>query len=403
MSSEIISQRIKGATDALSVFYRFITQSSYARKFNEPGVCDFTVGNPQEMPLPGVVEALGKWSVPQDKAWFAYKNSDPAAQAVVAASLREWRGLPFESDDILMTTGAFGAISATLCALINPGDEVIFITPPWFFYESMIVSYGGRAVRVAADRETFDLDLQAIEAAISERTKAIIVNSPNNPTGKIYPPETLRRLASILEEASKRNGRTIYLLSDEAYSRIIYDGREFPSPAAFYPESFLLYTYGKTLLTPGQRIGYIAMSPTMTGREEIRLAIFVSQLVSGFTFPNALLQHALPDLDLLSVDVAHLQRKRDLMVNSLGEIGYSLHVPEGTFYLLVRSPMANDEAFVEILAEHNILCLPGAVVEAPGFFRISLTASDEMIERSLPGFAAALQEAESRAPRLEHV
>jgi aspartate aminotransferase len=393
MTSGVISHRMAAVAEAVAPVTRFFRESSWARKASDPDVCDFTFGNPQEMPLPGFVEALERWSVPQNKDWYAYKNNEPEPCAVVARSLHERRGLPFEAEDIFLTNGAFAALSVTLCALLDPGDEVIFITPPWFFYEAIIVTYGGKAVRVKADAESFDLDLEAIAGAITERTRAIIVNSPNNPTGKIYPPETLTKLSALLTDASHRNGRPIYLLSDEAYSRIIFDGRDFPSPVAFYPNSFLLYTYAKTLLTPGQRIGYIALPPTMPERETMRQAIFGAQVVTGFAFPNALLQHALADLEGLSIDIPHLHHKRDWMVGALREMGYSLHMPEGTFYLLVQSPWEDDIAFTELLATHDILCLPGAVVEAPGHFRISLTASDSMIERAIPGFAAALEQA----------
>lgn len=393
MDSPIVSQRIGEITNAILPIYRFITQSSWAGKVGQPGVSDFVFGNPQEMPLPGFVESLGRWSIPQNKDWFAYKNNEPQSQAVVAVALRERRGLPFEDADILLTNGAFAALAVAMCALVDPGDEVIFITPPWFFYEALIVTYGGKPVRVQVDTNSFDLDIDAIAAAITGRTRAIIVNSPNNPTGKIYPPETLARLGEVLTAASKRNARTIYLLSDEAYSRIIFDGRDFPSPVAFYPESLLLYTYAKTLLTPGQRIGYIALSPNMAGREIIRNAIFGAQMVTGYAFPNALLQYTLPDLEKLSIDIEHLQYKRDWLVGALRDMGYSLHAPEGTFYLLVKSPLEDDVAFMDVLAAHNVLCLPGAVVEMPGYFRISLTASDDMIQRALPAFAAALQAA----------
>ncbi|MEO8285154.1 MAG: aminotransferase class I/II-fold pyridoxal phosphate-dependent enzyme [Chloroflexota bacterium] len=393
MASEPIGERIMAIGNALEHVARFMAESPYSKLAGDPTMSDFTLGNPQEMPLPGFVAALEKWSVPQNKKWFAYKNNEPASQAVAAASLRERRGLPFHDEDILLTNGAFAAIAVSLCALIDPGDEVIFISPPWFFYEALIATYAGRAVRVMADRESFDLDIDAIAGAITAKTRAIIVNSPNNPSGKIYPASTLTQLADLLTAASKRNGRTIYLLSDEAYSRIIFDGRDYPSPVAFYPESLLLYTYAKTLLTPGQRIGYIALSPTMTNRETLRQSLFLAQLVTGFAFPNALLQHALPDIENLSIDIPHLQHKRDLVVGALREMGYSLHTPEGTFYLMVRSPWEDDVAFVNLLASHKILCLPGTVVETPGYFRISLTASDDMIERALPNFAAALQEA----------
>jgi len=389
-----VSQRVKNALHAMSPFMGFFATSTWTRRREEAGVCDFVFGNPHEMPLEGFVSALGRWHVPRNKDWYAYKMSEEGPRRVVAEGLRRWRDLPFDAEDILLTNGGFAALAVSLCALVDPGDEVVFISPPWFFYEALIAAYSARPVRVQADPESFDLDLEAIASALSEKTRAIIVNSPNNPTGKVYPPETLRGLAQLLAEASARHGRTVYLLSDEAYSRVVFDGRISPSPTAFYPHSLLLYTYGKTLLTPGQRLGYIALPPAMPEREALREALFTAQLVTGYAFPNALLQHALADLEGLSLDVEHLQGKRDRMVAALREMGYALHVPEGTFYLLARSPMADDLAFSELLAQHDIFVLPGSVVELPGTFRVSLTASDEMIERSLPGFAAAWRAAE---------
>jgi aspartate aminotransferase len=392
----VISQRIAQMMDRLGPVAHFFTASTYARRVGQPGICDFAVGNPHELALPGFVQALGQYVAPQNNAWFGYKGNEPAARAIVAAGLRERRGLPFEIDDIFLTNGAFAALAVVLGAIVDPGDEVIFLSPPWFFYEALIAAAGAQPVRVKIDAMTFDLDVAAIEAAIGPRTRAIIINSPHNPTGKIYSDATLGGLAGLLTHASARIGHPIYLLSDEAYSRIIFDGRAYHSPTVFYPHTFLIYTYGKTLLTPGQRLGYIALPPTMPGREQLRTALFVSQLLTGYAFPNALLQHALSDLEQLSIDVAHLQRKRDLMVAALRDIGYDLHIPEGTFYLLPRSPLADDLAFIELLAEQNIFCLPGTVVELPGYFRISLTANDAMIEQALPGFATALQKATQR-------
>jgi aspartate aminotransferase len=388
-----VSQRVARIQAAMKTTFTFLTQSTWATRAGDPTLCDFVVGNPHDMPLPEFAAALGRWSVPQNKDWFAYKMSEPTARAVVAASLRARLGLPLADEDIFMTNGAFAALAVVLGALVDPGDEVIFISPPWFFYEALIVANGATAVRVRCDLATFDLDLEAIATAITERTRAIIVNSPNNPTGKIYPPATLEGLAGILRAASERLGRDIYLLSDEAYSRIVFDDRPYASPTQYYPNTFLLYTYGKTLLTPGQRLGYIALPPTMPGREQMRAAVEMTQGMTGYAWPNALLQHALPDLEQLSIDIAHLQRKRDRLVAALGEMGYTVHVPEGTFYLLPRSPEADDMAFIGRLAAHNVFCLPGTVVELPGYFRVSLTANDDMIERALPGFAAARDEA----------
>lgn len=388
MTEHIVSRRI-AAIHAATPVLEFLTASSQARRLHEPGVANFLLGNPQQLPLPGFVEALRHWSVPQDKDWFAYKINDPKAQAAVATILRERRNVPFDPDDIFLTNGATGGLAVALGAVVDPGDEVVFISPPWFFYEAFIVGAGGIPVRAQIDPATFDLDVDAIAAAFSPRTRAIIINSPNNPTGKMYPPETLQHLSAALMAASERNGRPIYLLSDEAYSRIVFDGRPYYSPTAFYPRSFLIYTYGKTLLTPGQRLGYVALPPTMPDREQLRSALALSQLVTGFAVANALLQHALADLEKLSIDIAHLQQKRDRMVGALQEMGYEVHVPEGTFYLLPRSPWADDRAFADLLLTHDILVLPGTWVELPGYFRISLTANDNMIERSLPGFAAA--------------
>jgi len=389
-----VSQRSLDTFETIANFYRFVSGPTWEKLTGSNAeVCDFVFGNPHEMPLPAFTAGLQRWISPQNQMWHAYKNSERSSQEIVAATLREVRGLPFDEDDICMTNGAFAALAVTINAVVDPGDEVIFISPPWFFYEAMIVASGAKAVRVKIDAENFDLDIAAIQAAITSRTRAIIINSPHNPTGKIYPAATLSALSRVLSEASRANGRTIYLLSDEAYSRIIFDGREYPSPVSFYPNSFLIYTYGKTLLTPGERLGYIALSPQMAEREAVRGAIMTTQFTMGYAFPNALLQHALGDLEKLSIDIPHLQEKRDLMVGALREMGYSVNSPEGTFYLVVKSQLSDDQAFAALLAEYNVLVLPGIIAEMPGFFRLSLTANDDMIQRSFSGFAVALERA----------
>ncbi|MGH2527317.1 MAG: aminotransferase class I/II-fold pyridoxal phosphate-dependent enzyme, partial [Actinomycetota bacterium] len=355
--------------------------------------CDFVAGNPQEMALPEYVESLQRWTVPQDKDWYAYKFNEPYAQEAAAAGLRERRGIAFEADDVLVTDGGFAGLNLCIRLVTDPGDEVIFLTPPWFFYEAIILGGEATPVRVAVDYETWDLDVGAIEAAITDRTSAIIVNSPNNPSGKIYPPETLRALADLLTSASERSGRPIYLISDEAYSRIVFDDRMFRSPTEFYPYSFLVYTYGKQLLTPGERVGYIALPPTMPDRGHMREAFWLAQLTFGGPgVPGSILQRALGDLDNLTVDIKALQRRRDRFVDALRSFGYDLHSPEGTFYLLPRSPIEDDVQFTDRLARDKVYVLPGELVEMPGRFRISVTGNDEMVERSIPVFEAAAKD-----------
>lgn len=381
-------RRILSFEDSL---LRFFTESAWSTHDpTDPERADFVAGNPQELVQPAFVDSIQRWAVPQDEQWYAYKFNEPYAQETAASGLRERRGVPFEAADIFLTDGAFAGLLLCIRTVADPGEEVLFLSPPWFFYEALIVGGGAEPVKVRVDMDSWDPDVDAIAAAITPRTRAVLINSPNNPTGRIYPPEVLERLAVVLTEASERNGRPIYLISDEAYSRIVYDDREFRSPTEFYPWSFLVYTYGKQLLTPGQRVGYVALPPTMPDREQVRIALMMGQLAFGGNgVPNAVMQRAMTDFETMSIDLKALEARRDLMVDALRSFGYDLHSPEGTFYLLPRSPIEDDVAFTERLARDKVYVLPGAVVEMPGRFRISLTGNDEMVDRALPIFEAA--------------
>ncbi len=387
----IAERRMERMLGTVAHVFEWFQGGDWEQRHLDPGIADFAFGNPQEFPLPGLVDALQRNAVPQDKDWFAYKFSEAEPRRVVAESLQRRTGIDFRPEDIALTAGAFGALGVTIRALCDVDDEVIFLSPPWFFYELMIVSSGATPVRVRLQAPEFDLDPEAIAAAITPRTRAIIVNSPNNPTGRVYREPELAALGRVLEAASERHGRPITLISDEAYNRIVFDGIDFRSPALDYGATMTIYTYGKTLLAPGQRIGYAAMSPTFPDCETTAYRIMVQQLASGWGFPNALLQHAIGDLENLSVDIGALQARRDRMVPALAEMGYEVTRPEGTFYLMVRSPDADDMAFAARLAALGALVLPGAIVESPGWFRISLTASDEMVERGLEVFQTAIR------------
>lgn len=380
--------RIEAIARSTRTLFDFVSTWDALRQ--QTGVCDFAFGTPQEIALPGFADALQRKVVPADKDWYAYKRSEPEAQAVVAKRLTEWRDLPFEADDIALTPGAFGAIATALHALLDPGDEVVFSVPPWFFYEAMTLAVSGVPVKVPTMATDHDLDIEAIAAALTPRTRLVIVNTPNNPTGRIYPASTLQRLASVLEEASHRFGRPIFLLSDEPYARLVYSDAALVSPAAFYPNTMMSYSYGKILLTPGQRLGWLALSPNMPDRLPMRRHIQLAQMAGGWLFPNALMQHSIEDLEHLSIDLTELERKRNLMGETLLSFGYDLRLPEGAFYLWVRSPDPDDFSFAMKLAKRNVLVLPGSASEGSGYFRISLTASSDMIERSLPTFAEAI-------------
>jgi len=359
----------------------------------KPDVANFAVGNPQEMPLPGYVAALRDATEPRDKDWFAYKLSEAASQRTVASTLRKLTGMEWDPADVAMTNGGFAAIAVALRTLVEPGDEVVFLSPPWFFYEMLILAAGGEPIRVRLEPPAFDLELQRIAAAIGPRTRMVMLNSPHNPSGRVYGAGHLHALADVLSEASDRIGHPIWILSDEPYNRILFDGRGFDSPSQFYPHTVITYSYGKTLLAPGQRIGYLTMPPTLPERRELRDEIVMQQFATGYAFPNALMQHALADLERLSIDVGALERRRDRLVPALREMGYEATMPEGTFYTMARSPIPDDVAFTDLLARHRVLVLPGTIVEVPGWFRISLTSSDQMVDDAIPRFAAAISEA----------
>ena len=246
-------------------------------------------------------------------------------------------------------------------------------------------------MRVDVDPVSLEVDSAAIEAAITDRTQAIILNSPHNPTGTIASETLLSDIAAVLTRASEGRDRPIYLISDEAYRKIVFDGNTAPSPAAFYPHTFLIYTYGKTLLTPGERIGYVAMPPGMYGREALRDGLLITQVMTGWAMPNALLHHSLSQLETLSIDIDALQRRRDLVVGALLDAGFNATRPAGTFYVLCKAPDGDDMAFVDLLAGDDVFALPGSFFEMPGYVRFSLTASDDMVERALPLFRKAAE------------
>lgn len=389
--SAVVSDRVLAAAASLAPVQDFYFNSRYADRPGAPGVCDFTFGNPQEFPLPGLVQALHKHADPQTKDWYAYKTNEAEARGFLADSLSRELGVPFEAEDIAMTPGAFGAIALAFRLLLSAGDEVLIPLPGWFCYGSMLAAENVKAVQVPLDPANFDLDLAAIEAAIGPRTRMVVVNSPHNPTGRVYPRAQLEALAELLERASARIGRRIFLLSDEPYRRIRFDSIPFVSPAAVYPWTLIDYSYGKVMLAPGQRIGYLALSPLMPTAERRAIAdnFFGAQCSLGWAFASALMQHAVPDLEALTIDMAALTRRRDRMVDALTQWGYEVIRPEGTFYLFGRAPGGDSDALFDALADRDVFVMPGRVLSTPEHFRVCLTATDEMIERALPAFRDA--------------
>jgi aspartate aminotransferase len=389
-----VAERQQRIAASLEPFLRGIMP--FGPLLGDPEACDFLAGNPEVPALPGYVETLRRWLEPQHRRWFAYGMPNAEAKRAAAEALSEELGLAFEPDDIQLSRGAHAAMTLAMSMVLDPGDEVVFVSPPWFFYEAMILGANATPVRVRANETTWDLDLDAVAGALSPRTRMVLINTPNNPTGRIYPDETLSELGELLRRHSADPGRPVYLLSDEAYSKILFDGNAMRTPARHYERTLLVHTFSKSALAPAQRLGFLALPPSMPDRAALRDAAMHAAFSTANSAPDAVMQYALPDLLEIEVDMARLQARRDRLLAALRTAGYEVHTPEATFYLLVRSPIEDEGAFVRRLAQDKVLVLPGSAFEMPRHFRISLTATDEMVDRAIPVFERAIREVGGR-------
>lgn len=382
-----ISDRAARAQTAAGAIMRFLMQP---RDLGHPEACDLLAGNPLELATREYVAAVQGAVEPDSPDYYRYGPPWRPAVESVTPALAERLGIDLSPDDVFLTRGASSGLLLLMRLLLDPGDQVMMMSPPWFFYEPMVLAESAEPIKVRLTEDTFDLDLDAIEAAITPRTRAVIVNTPHNPSGRIYPEVQLRGLAAILERASARTRRRIYLLSDEAYARILFDGRSMITPARFYPATFMLHSYSKTLLAPSQRAGYLAMPPAMPDREQLRRAMMLASIAAG-AVPDTAMQHAMPALEQQIIDLPAVERRRDRMVAGLRRQGYSVETPEAGFYLFPRCPIPDAVEFCNWLDDRRVYTLPGEAFERPGYFRISLTATDEMVERALPVLGDAIR------------
>jgi aspartate aminotransferase len=380
----------------------FMEQSSWIRKMFEQGallkaqygadqVCDFSLGNPNLEPPAVVHQALLKILQESPSALHAYMPNagHPETRAAVADFLSREHGLSFTAKDIIMTCGAAGAINAVLKALLSPGDEVILLAPYFVEYLFYVDNFQGQT-KIVPTTPDFLPDLEAIREAITPRTKAILINSPNNPTGRVYDLEIIRGLGELLRGFS-RKGQVIYLVADEPYRKIVYDGIQVPSAFQAYDESIVVTSYSKDLSLPGERIGFLAVNPQAPDRDELINAMTLTNRILGFVNAPSLMQRVLIGLQGQTVDIAQYQKKRDLFCAGLSRAGYHFDRPEGAFYLFPRSPIPDEVSFVQALQEERILTVPGRGFGSPGYFRIAYCVADEVIERSLPGFERVMK------------
>jgi len=383
----------------------FAQSSSWIRKMFEEGarlkaefgaenVFDFSLGNPDLPPPPEfqkTLMALAQKDTPGSHAYMP-NGGYPFVRAAVAARISAEQGVTLSADEMLMTCGAAGGLNVTLKALLDPEDEVLILAPFFVEYKFYVDNHGGVSKVVATDA-TFDLDLGAIEAALTERTKAIIINSPNNPTGQIYSKDSLAELGRVLSAASRKYSSTIFLIADEPYRKIVFDGHDVPSIMLAYRNSIVVSSYSKDLSLPGERIGYIALHPEIDEKVPLTGALTLANRILGFVNAPALMQRVVAELQGASVDNSIYTRRREKFCKILADAGYEFMPPKGAFYIFPKSPLADDAEFVGMLQEQKILAVPGRGFGAPGYFRLAFCVDDSVIERSTAGFLKAMARA----------
>lgn len=378
-------------------------QGSWIRKMFEEGIAlkqkhgaenvfDLSLGNPVMEPPREFFDELRRIAENPTPGMHRYMPNAgyPETRAAVAAQLAEETGLGFTAAEILMTCGAGGALNVVMKTLLDPGDEVVIFAPFFVEYHFYAGNSGG-SCRVVPPDESFLPDMDAFASAINERTKAVLINSPNNPTGVLYSAELLDRMAEIIRAKEQEYGGEIFLLSDEPYRRILFDGLEYPHIFHHHVRSIVATSHSKDLALPGERIGYIAVHPDYEGRRELVDGMIFCNRTLGFVNAPALMQHIVRKLQSVTVDVREYQAKRDFLYENLTDMGYSLVRPQGAFYMFPKAPVEDDVEFVAELQKRNVLVVPGRGFGLSGYFRISYCVDDRTLEGSLKGFREAIR------------
>ena len=362
------------------------------KEFGAENVFDFSLGNP-DLPPPDAFQKtliqLAENDVPGSHAYMP-NGGYPFVRESVAARISKEQGVSLSANEMLMTCGAAGGLNVTLKALLDPGDEVIILAPFFVEYKFYVDNHGGVSKVVDTD-SNFDLDLEKIAAAVNAKTKAIIINSPNNPTGQIYSKESLAELGRVLSEAGQKYSSTIFLIADEPYRKIVFDNNDVPSIMQAYQNSIVVSSYSKDLSLPGERIGYIALHPEIAEKAPLIEALTLANRILGFVNAPALMQRVVAKLQGASVDNSIYTRRREKFCKILADAGFEFMPPKGAFYIFPKSPMDDDAEFVGILQKQKILAVPGRGFGSPGYFRLAFCVDDAVIERSAVAFKKAME------------
>jgi len=385
------SRKIRGMMENSSWIRRMFEAGSALRAAHgAERVCDFSLGNPDVEPPAEFQRSLAEAVAARIPKKHGYMPNAgyPEVRGLIAERVSREQGVALGGEHVIMSCGASGGLNAALKAILDPGDEVIASVPCFMEYASYADNHGGTLL-FAPSAPDFDLDVSAIESRIGPRTAALIINSPNNPTGRIYPERTLRALADMLLRAGRRKGRTIYLLSDEPYRRLAYDGTEVPGIMRLYPHSIAITSHSKDLSLPGERIGFVAVNPAADDARGLIDGIILSTRILGYVNAPALMQRAVAGIQAAAVDIEIYRKKRDLFCSALSSMSYQFTRPEGAFYIFPKAPGGDDLAFVRALQEELILVVPGGGFQLPGYFRIAYCVDTAVIERSFDGFRKA--------------
>lgn len=393
----MIAEKMKNmVANSSAIRAMFEEGNRLAQIYGRENVYDFSLGNPN-VPAPQEVKnAMIELLQEEDPVVLhGYTNSNagyPEVREAVAVSLNKRFGTAFTGNNIVMTVGAAGGLNVALKTILNPGDEVITFAPYFGEYRSYTANYDGVLIAISPNTENFQPKLDEFEEKITAKTKAVIVNTPNNPTGVVYSEETIKKMAAIMEKKQKEFGTDIYLISDEPYRELAYDGVEVPYLTKYYANTIVGYSYSKSLSLPGERIGYLVIPDEAADSEDLISAACVATRILGFVNAPTLQQKAVEKCLYSQTDISYYDRNRETLYNGLLELGFSCIKPEGAFYLFVKSPIEDEKAFCAAAKKYNILIVPGSSFGCPGYVRIAYCVAYETIVNSLPKFKELAEE-----------
>ena len=383
-----ISRKVKGALEGASWVRKMFEEGEELKRLHgEENVFDFSLGNPNLEPPPSFKKALKALADQPIQGMHRYmpNNGYSETRRVIAEYLAEESGLPFEEKHVVMTVGAAGGLNIVFKAILDEGDQVIVPSPYFMEFKFYIENCSGE-IRLIPTHEDFSLNLTEIERAINKKTKAVLINSPNNPTGVVYDQKSIEGLGVLLKKKNQELGKNLYLITDEAYRRIVYDGTKLPIAFQYYPHTIRVTSHSKDLSLPGERIGYVVVNPFCEDVNEMMSALLFANRTLGFVNAPALMQRLVAPLQRNSIKIRDYEEKRDLLYNGLKSFGYHVIKPQGAFYLFPKAPIEDDVAFVKELQANKILTVPGRGFGKPGYFRIAYAVETKTIEKALPGF-----------------